>query len=181
MQVHLSGGTSLSSDELKFCLEAALRRGWRPKGPHRLVYFRETEAWGHLSRGQTVNDSDARGLVTALDRAISDLAEVAERARQGGFGISTKDDAKQTWLAARKEAALKIDPTTAKVFCVRGYELDPYGVEDLPEEYREYWGKNWFACAPDSDVWVSFGDLPEEICKALEQVVPEKCEDDLPF
>jgi hypothetical protein len=181
MHVHLSGGPSLSWDELKVCLEVALRHGWRPEGPHRLVYFNETEAWGHLSRGQTVNDSDARGLVTALDRAISVLAEVAERARQGGFGISTKDDATQTWLAVRKEAALKIDPTTAKVSCVRGYWLDPYGVEDLPEEYREYWDKNWFACAPDSDVWVSFDDLPEEISKALAHVAPEDYEDDLPF
>jgi hypothetical protein len=183
MQVHLSGGTSLSWDELKFCLEAALRHGWRPEGPHRLEYFSETEAWGHLSRGQTLNDSDARGLVTALDRAISILAEVAERARQGGFGISTKDDATQAWLAVCKEAALKIDPNTAEVLWRYGNVCDPYGL--LPSlEMDDVVGRNYFARAPDSDVWVSFDDLPDEVCQALHSRPRDRrvpIDDDLPF
>jgi hypothetical protein len=127
-----------------------------------------------------VTETDARGLVAALDCAISVLAEVADRARQGGFGISTKDDSTLRWLAARKEAALKIDPSTAKVICVRGQGLDPYGVENLSEEYRGYICKHWFARAPDSDVWVSFDDLPEETRKALPEIVTDDC-DDLPF
>lgn len=166
MQVHLSGGPSLSWDELKVCLEAALRHGWRPEGPHRLVHFGETEAWGHPSGGETVNDGDARGLVTALDSAISVLAMVAERARQGGFSISTRNDATETWLAARKEAALKIDPSTAELMSSHGNILDPYGIEDLPEQYRQY-SRLEFARAPDSDVWVSFYDLSDEVCQAL--------------
>jgi hypothetical protein len=132
MGVDLSGGPSLSWDELKFCLEAALRHGWRPEGPHRLEYFSETEALGHFSRGQTVNDSDARGLGTALDRAISVLAEVARIARHGGFGIVTEDDAKQqTWSAARKEAAEQIDSNTAEVFWEYGRPRDrPMPIDD---------------------------------------------------
>jgi hypothetical protein len=182
MGVNLSGGPSLSWDELKFCLEAALRHGWRPEGPHRLEYFSENEAWGHLSRGQTLNDSDARGLGTALDRAISVLAEVAERARQGGFGISTKDDATQTWLAVRKEAAKQIDPDTAEVFwkyCTIG---DPYGIRP-PLEGRDS-ARHYFARAPDSDVWVSFDDLPDEVCQALHSRPRDRrvpIDDDLPF
>ena len=131
MQIHLTSEPSLSWDDLKFCLEAALRHGWRPEGRHRLEYFSETEALSLFSRGHTVNDSDARGLGTALDRAISVLANVAERARHGGFGISTKDDAIQTWSAARKEAADQIDPNTAEVFCEYGRPRDrPMPIDD---------------------------------------------------
>jgi hypothetical protein len=182
MHVHLSGGPSLSWDELKFCLEAALRHGWRPEGPLRLEYFSETEASGHFSRGQTVNDGDARGLATALDRAISILAEVAERARQSGFGISTKDAATQSWLAVRKEAAKQIDPNTAEVCWQYRNIGDSYGL--LPPQDDDVVGRTYFARAPDSDVWVSFDDLPDEVCQALysrptDRRVP--IDDDLPF
>jgi hypothetical protein len=45
--------------------------------------------------------------------------------------------------------------------------LDPYGVEpDLPEEYQQV-GRNYFARSPGSDVWVWFGDLPDETRNAL--------------
>jgi hypothetical protein len=53
---------------------------------------------------------------------------------------------------------------------LRARQFDgPYGVRDIPEEYRDFRGKNWFARAPGSDIWVAFDDLPDEICKALQR------------
>ena len=137
---------------------------------------------GPPSRGQTLNDGDARSLVTALDRAISVLAEVAERARQVGFGISTKDDATQTWLAVRKEAAKQIDPNTAEVFWEYGPIGDPYGL--LPPLEESDADRHYFARAPGSEVWVSFDDLPDEVCQALRSRPRDQCvpiADDLPL
>ena len=66
------------------------------------------------------------------------------------------------WLAIRREAGLKIDPETAEVYWVHAQTLDPYGVDpDLPKEYQQI-GREYFARAPGSDVWVWFGDLPKE-------------------
>jgi hypothetical protein len=68
----------------------------------------------------------------------------------------------EMFLASRKEAALKIDPETAEVFWTYGLVGDPYGVHDLlPEE--ECIGRNYFARAPGSDIWVSFDDLPNGV------------------
>jgi len=68
--------------------------------------------------------------------------------------------------AALREAGLKIDPSTADVTWHYGDTFDPYGIKDLPEEYRQS-GRVYFARAPDSDVWVCFEDLPEETVEAL--------------
>src|SRR5438876_2150864 len=66
------------------------------------------------------------------------------------------------WLAIRKRAARKIDPETAEVMWCYQCTLDPYGIDpDLPEEYRCV-GREYFARAPGSDIWVWFGDLPGE-------------------
>ena len=49
--------------------------------------------------------------------------------------------------------------------------LDPYGVLDeweLPEEFHQV-GREYFARAPGSDVWVGFGDLPEQTLERLRQ------------
>jgi hypothetical protein len=71
------------------------------------------------------------------------------------------------WLGIRKDAALKIDPATAEVTCHYGMIMDPYGVDpDLPDELWQI-GRVYFARAPGSDVWVSFDDLPDEVCTAL--------------
>ena len=44
---------------------------------------------------------------------------------------------------------------------------DPYGVyPDLPEECRQV-GRAYFARGPGSDIWVNFGDLPDETRDAL--------------
>jgi hypothetical protein len=73
----------------------------------------------------------------------------------------------QQWLAVRKEAGLKIDPETAEVNWKYGQVMDPYGVDpDLPEECQCV-GRQYFARAPGSDIWVHFHDLPEETRDAL--------------
>ena len=69
----------------------------------------------------------------------------------------------EQWLAIRKEAGSKIDPETAEVTYSYEQTLDPYGVyPDLPEECYQV-GREYFARSPDSDIWVWFGDLPNEV------------------
>src|SRR5262245_37874539 len=71
------------------------------------------------------------------------------------------------WLALRKEAALKIDPETAEVHWQWGQILDPYGIKsDLTAEHDQA-GRLYFARSPGSEIWVSFYDLPDEVCGAL--------------
>jgi hypothetical protein len=74
--------------------------------------------------------------------------------------------AKEQWLALRKDAALRIAPETAEVYWEHGQICDPYGVEDLSEEYQCI-GRNYFACSPGSDMWVSFHDLPQAVVDRL--------------
>jgi hypothetical protein len=73
----------------------------------------------------------------------------------------------EKWLAIRKEAGRKIDPETAEVTRGYGCEIDPYGI--LPGGAEEYGGsgKHYFARSPGSDIWVWFGDIPDQICDAL--------------
>ena len=65
--------------------------------------------------------------------------------------------------AMRKEAGLRIDPQTAEVTWTFAYvPFDPYSDGLLvPEEYKQV-GRAYFARSPESDVWVWFGDLPQE-------------------
>jgi hypothetical protein len=70
----------------------------------------------------------------------------------------------EDWLAIRREEGIKIDPETAEVEWWYAQTLDRYGVEDeweLPEEFHQV-GREYFACAPGSKIWVWFGDLPDE-------------------
>ena len=87
------------------------------------------------------------------------------------------DEKTKAWLAVRKEAAKTINPATAKVICVYGQVIDPYGIfAPFPEEC-DCIGKNYFARAPGSDTCVSFGDLPqwvvEELWKRIERNDPD--------
>jgi len=84
---------------------------------------------------------------------------------------------KREWLAIRKQAGREIDPDTAEVFWDYGQVLDPYGIHpELPEEYQCV-GRNYFARAPGSDIWVEFGDLPS----ATRDALWEKHKDELAF
>ena len=71
------------------------------------------------------------------------------------------------WLAIRKEEALKIDPSTAEVDWSYALILDPYGVYPATSRGIPCVGRAYFARRPGSDVWVEFGDLPEETRDAL--------------
>jgi hypothetical protein len=77
------------------------------------------------------------------------------------------DEEREAWLAISKEAGLKIDPETAEVEWDYAQTLDPYGVyPELPKELQQV-GREYFARSPGSDVWVSFGDLPDATRNAL--------------
>ncbi len=70
-------------------------------------------------------------------------------------------DVKQ-WLQIRKDAGLMIDPETAELTWWHAEEFDPYGVrDDLPDELRGIIGRQHFARAPGTDVWVWVYDLPQ--------------------
>jgi hypothetical protein len=88
------------------------------------------------------------------------------------------DEEREAFLAARKEAALKIDAATAEVSWSYEQTLDPYGIyPDLPPELRQT-GREYFARAPGNDIWVWFRDLPDETRDALEK--SRSKEDDFP-
>lgn len=79
-------------------------------------------------------------------------------------GVSVKH-----FLESRKEAALKIDPRTARVLRTKVYGVDPYGVySKIPELYKDDIYRDYYACAPGSEIWVYSEDLPEETRRALE-------------
>jgi hypothetical protein len=69
--------------------------------------------------------------------------------------------------AIHKAAGLNVDPETAEVLWEHGSGLDPYGLHDLSQERDNYIQRNYFARAPGGDVWVWFGDLPDNIRDAL--------------
>jgi hypothetical protein len=72
----------------------------------------------------------------------------------------------EQWLAIRK-GGFQIDPETALVYWIYALTLDPYGVHpNLPEEWQQV-GREYFACAPGSDIWVSFGDLSKATQETL--------------
>jgi|SRR6516164_3087060 hypothetical protein len=79
--------------------------------------------------------------------------------------MTEKLDVKQ-WLEIRKEEAKRIDPQNAVVKWSYGKVLDPYGVLDLSPE-QSCVGRVYWARARESDIWVSFYDLPQETCNAL--------------
>jgi len=93
------------------------------------------------------------------DDDIIDLA-------QKRFERTLTDEARE-YLAIRKEAAQRIDPETAEVTWWYAQTMDPYGVDtNLPDELNCI-GREYFACAPGSEVWVWFGDLLESVRDAL--------------
>ena len=70
-------------------------------------------------------------------------------------------------VALRQAVGLQIDPETAEVLWIYALTVDPYGdYPDLPEEYQQI-GLEYFARSPGSDIWVSFGDLPQATRDAL--------------
>jgi len=73
----------------------------------------------------------------------------------------------EEFLAIRKAEGLKIDARTADVTWWYAQVLDPYDIyNDVPPEY-DCVGREYFAQAPESDIWVLFGDLPDQTREAL--------------
>jgi hypothetical protein len=80
--------------------------------------------------------------------------------------VMSKEITVGEWIAIR-DAGRKIDPETAKVCCRYTLIIDPYGIDpDLPKECEQV-GRDYFARAPGSDIWVGFGDLPKATKRAL--------------
>jgi hypothetical protein len=73
---------------------------------------------------------------------------------------------KEQWLAVRREAALKLDAATAVVTWEYGQVADPYRLYDLADE-EKCLGRNYFARSTQSDMWISFDDLPAAVCDRL--------------
>ena len=85
------------------------------------------------------------------------------------FTAQMNEPAAQEWLAIRKKAGLKIDPETAEVLWWYAQTSDPYGVcSTIPDEFDQV-GREYFARSPESDVWVSFDDLPKEVVGRIRQ------------
>jgi hypothetical protein len=74
----------------------------------------------------------------------------------------------EQFLAARKEAGLKIDPETATVMWTYALTRDPYGIFEVPDDYSV--GRECFVRSPNSDIWVWFDDLPEATRETLWQM-----------
>jgi hypothetical protein len=80
----------------------------------------------------------------------------------------------EEYLAVRKTEGLRIDPNTAEVTWVYGQILDPYGItRDLPEEC-DCVGRLYFARTQVSELWVEFGDLPDETRNSLWEIHKQK-------
>ena len=81
--------------------------------------------------------------------------------------VKISNEERKDFRTVRKEAGLKIDPATAEVDWSWEQTLDPYGIcPDLSEKYQQT-GREYFARAPGSDIWVLFDDLPDETEAAL--------------
>jgi hypothetical protein len=70
-------------------------------------------------------------------------------------------------MEERRAAGLSIDPLTAEIDWNYAQTLDPYGdgLPLLPQ--LEQVGREYFARAPDSDIWVSVHDLPDATRDAI--------------
>jgi hypothetical protein len=67
----------------------------------------------------------------------------------------------------REAVAGRIDPSTAEIWWIYAYTLDPYDELDLSDEERQV-GREWFAADPDERVAVHVLDLDPSKRQALE-------------
>jgi hypothetical protein len=72
------------------------------------------------------------------------------------------EDEVEDFLARKREADLKIGGATAELDWFHGETLDPYELGIVIPEEMSYIERHYFACAPESDEWVEFGELPDE-------------------
>jgi hypothetical protein len=70
------------------------------------------------------------------------------------------EEERKNFREIRRQAGLRIDPSTAEVTWWYVQDMDPYGIDpDLPDQYHCI-SRGYFARAPESDIWVCFHDLP---------------------
>jgi hypothetical protein len=114
------------------------------------------QAMNDEERKQAMNDEERKQAMNDEERkqAMND-----EKRKQ-----AMNDEEREQWLKIRKEAGLHIDPATAEVFWTYAQTLDPYGVYP---EVEECVGREYFARAPGSDIWVLFDDIPRQTRDAL--------------
>ena len=83
-------------------------------------------------------------------------------------------------MEERRAAGVLLDPSTAEIDWNWAQTLDPYGdgLPLLPQ--AEQIGREYFARAPDSDIWVSVHDLPDAtrdaIWERFKNTVARSCE-----
>ena len=76
----------------------------------------------------------------------------------------------------------KIDARSADIFRNWGHVSDPYGVYPSSSEEEDDISRLHFARALGSDIWVEFGDLPDETSNALwERLRSGKPAETVPF
>jgi hypothetical protein len=121
---------------------------------------------GNVDSCQWCRFHGVKGLVEWHEMPDSPKSEVEP------LGSTTRvmsEEERENVREVRRQAGLLIDPSTAEVTCWFTQVMDPYGIEpDLPEEYQCI-GREYFARAPESDIWVCFDDLPKPCRDALRE------------
>ncbi len=96
---------------------------------------------------------------------------------------TTEQQKQERSLAIRKEAVAKIDPGTAEVICeyacVVEHDILPFDA-DIGHgmtfaDYSAQIGRELFARAPGTDIWVHLADLLEATARAIEERWAEDC------
>ena len=95
------------------------------------------------------------------------IKETTVNASTEPLGSRTVTISAEYFYELHRIAGQQIDPATAEVTWDYARTLDPYGVHrDLPEECQQV-GREYFARAPKTKVWVCFGDLPDATREVL--------------
>jgi len=81
--------------------------------------------------------------------------------QKGTTQMNDSQTSTEQWLAIRKQAGQTIDPETAEVMWDYAFTLDPCGIDSKRPEDCKQVGREYFARAPRSEIWVNFGDLPQ--------------------
>ena len=133
----------------------------RRDGPLCDADFAEFRAECHRIVREKTTPEGMQGVFDALQEAWARFM-AARTEEDATADLQTNEE----FLAIRKAAGLKIDARIAEVTWCYAQTLDPYGICELPEECRQV-GREYFARAPGSDIWVWLGDLPQETSEAL--------------
>src|SRR5258708_7590122 len=116
----------------------------------------------HEARKTCPDTVSPRDRPVAVPGSLTSLNDRAGRTPASRRRQTMTNEETEAWLAICKEAAKNIDPATAELHWEHGEISDPYGIKHLPDGF-DCIGRNHFARAPGSDVWVSFHDLPEAV------------------